>query len=268
MTCLEPRSLCGTRPFLSNVFGAVLLFLCGSERCAIFFVGKKHIRFTSSDFDFFECCCGQEHVVRVVQNSGNFSWPVDVVVLSRQPCEDLQRCPSICCSWCSAPVSLSLFCPLSDTAQAHAISFVRSTKVFGVSCGIYPGYTLEQNYSVWIARSFLVTYRGGKYSVWIEGSILRCCNSPSVGKRVKTREPRRSASEGQQLAGHGDRIQGRSCHEESLFHMAEHIPEGTNERRHGTFPVGSTDSGRGTGTCTNDAASCGCNDHEIRLDPG
>ena len=107
MTFLEPRSLCRTRPFY-HMFLALSFCLCGSERCAIFFVGKKHIRFTSSDFDFFGCCCGEEHVLHVVQNSGNFSWPVNVVVLSRQLCEDLQRFPSVCCSWCSAPVSLSL----------------------------------------------------------------------------------------------------------------------------------------------------------------
>ena len=56
--------------------------------------------------------------------------------------------------------------------------------------------------------------------------------------------------------------------------MAEHIPEGTNKRRHGTLPVESTDSDRGTGTCVNDAASRGSSravassdGDEIRLDP-
>ena len=44
---------------------------------------------------------------------------------------------------------------------------------------IYLGGTLDRKYPVWIAGTTAVTYWSGKHSVWIGGSLSRCCSSNS-----------------------------------------------------------------------------------------
>ena len=173
--------------------------------------------------------------------------------------DDLQRFPSVCWLWCSAPVSL--FCPLSGTAQST------SDCKCALSGGIHTDVKLQD----------LPWWHTGAEGTQC-GLKVPSCGAAEVQASAGERRSGKCDEAHQKVSswqGHGDRIQGRSCLEESLFHIAEHIPEGTDERRHGTLPVESTDSDRGTVTCATDGASCGSNravassdGHEIRLHPG
>ena len=136
----------------------------------------------------------------MVQNSGNFTWPIDVVVLLHQPREDVQRFPAVCWLWCRAPVSLSLLSTVWHCASTSDCVCAKQKYSVRLAGSILLTWWSE-SIQCEIAGSTVVAHWSGIYSVWIERSILRCCSSPIVRKRAKKRKTHQSASDGRQLAG-------------------------------------------------------------------
>ena len=101
-----------------------------------------------------------------------------------------------------------------------------------------------------------------------------CCDATSIQASARGREleqwQHRECAKTLSWLCWQSRIRGRSCHEQSLLHMAERIPEGTR-RRQQTISLQNANS-CGIRTCVN-AESRGSgrvvasgDDHEMRLD--